>query len=185
MGGAYSNAERRQRSDTEKFSHFPPKDIKSWSDSFYKAFPNGSMKVQDLERQLKCFFPFGDSRQFSKILFRTINISGTDTIDFHEMLIAFSILTKGSNFEKLRWIFRFYDCDNDGVVSRSEMMHATKALFDMVGTTFDLELDAETSVDMVFRELENRSGFLTFDDFRAIATKKKDVFALLTVFIDN
>ena len=185
MGGAYSRATQPNEETIGKFSHFSPQDIQLWSKSFHNTFPNNAMKTQDLERQLKNFFPFGDPRRFSEILFRTINISGTDSIDFHEVLIAFSILTKGSNFEKLRWIFRFYDNDNDGVVSKSEMVYSLEALVSMVGTTFDIEMDVKEVVDDIFKELENQSGFLTFDDFRSISDKKKDAFALIFIFEDE
>lgn len=143
------------------------------------------MKVQDLEKQLKNFFPFGDTRRFSEILFRTINISGSNTVDFDELLIAFSILTKGSNFERLRWIFRFYDNDSDGVVSKTEMMNTTKALVDMVGSTLETEADAKAMVDRVFCDVENESGFLTFDDFKTIARKKSEALNIVTIFMDD
>lgn len=185
MGSSHSSVENAQSENGRKFTHFSQEEIQSWSESFHKAFPSKEMRVQDLEKLLRNFFPFGDPQAFSRTLFRTINISGTDTVDFHEMLIAFSILTKGSNFEKLRWIFRFYDSDNDGVVSKGEMVSSAKALADMVGTSFDEEIDVEAAIDEVFREAENESGFLTFDDFRTLAMRKSQAFAMLCVFSDE
>lgn len=172
-----------QDENASKFNHFSPIEIQNWSESFHRAFPNKEMRVQDLEKLLKNFFPFGDPKRFAKILFQTINISGTDAVDFHEMLIAFSILTKGSNFEKLRWIFRFYDCDNDGVVSKNEMIYTSRALVDMVSASFDMSISAEEVVDQLFSEVENESGFLTFDDFRTIAKKKGEAFSMLCGFL--
>ncbi|KCZ75253.1 hypothetical protein H311_03772, partial [Anncaliia algerae PRA109] len=102
MGNIRSAPDNTQNDDIEKFSHFSPEDIESWSTSFKSTFPNKKITLQNLEQQLQEFFPFGDSHNFSKLIFKTINISGTESIDFHELLIAFSILTKGSSFEKLR-----------------------------------------------------------------------------------
>ncbi|MCZ6914376.1 MAG: hypothetical protein O7C59_07980 [Rickettsia endosymbiont of Ixodes persulcatus] len=82
-------------------------------------------------------------------------------------------------------VARFYDCDNDGVVSKNEMMYSTKALFDMVGPTFDMVLDVNKVIDQLFFELENQSGFLTLDDFRSIAKTRKDAFIMLTLFTED
>ncbi|RVD92079.1 recoverin-like calcium-binding protein [Tubulinosema ratisbonensis] len=182
MGNIRSTPTSSKNEDIEKFSHFSPEDIETWSASFKLTFPSRKITLANLEKQLQEFFPFGNSQNFSKLIFKTINISGTDSIDFHELLIAFSILTKGSSFEKLRWIFRFYDCDNDGVVSKSEMVYACQALFDMVGATLHFNLDAKEVVENVFVEVENLSGFLTFEDFRSLALKKSKAFQMLSNF---
>ncbi|KAK1350034.1 hypothetical protein CWI38_1715p0020 [Hamiltosporidium tvaerminnensis] len=184
MGTVHSTGENFDEESIRKFSHFDSEDVRRWSISFQKAFPTGYLSQSDLEKLFLTFFPFGSPKKFTAILFTTINISGTEMIDFHELLISFSILTKGSSFEKLRWMFRFYDRDNDGVVSKEEMRIVAQAVYDMVGSTFDLNLDIKEMIDLIFLELENESGFLTFDDFKSLSEKKSKLFKMLTIFGD-
>lgn len=43
-------------------------------------------------------------------------------VDFREYVIAISMLIKGSAVEKLRWSFQLYDKDQDGAITRQEML---------------------------------------------------------------
>lgn len=159
--------------DIRKFSHFSHIHLKEWSRNFKYLFTDGFMKKEDLQRLLKLLFPFGNPDKFTNTLFQTINISQTDCVDFNELLIAFSILSKGSKYEKLRWIFRFYDKDKDGIVSRSEMEESVEDLLAMtVGNSRDKE-DAKKIVDDIFYKLENKSGFITFNDFERLSEVKE------------
>lgn len=184
MGNRSSSLKHFDLDDSKKFSHFPSKDVQDWSHEFKTRFPNGKMTLQDLEMMFKRFFPFGSPKKFVIRLFNTINISQSDFIDFHELLIAFSILMKGSNFEKLRWIFRFYDEDSDGVISKHEMVDIAKSMIDMVSNTLDINVDIEKAIDDLFETCENKSGFFTFEDFKELAARKKEAFQMLTLFID-
>lgn len=175
-----------QTNDLEirKFSHFAPNDVREWSMHFATYYPAGYMTQADLEEIFLSFFPFGEVKKFCTSLFQTINIGQTGHIDFNEVLIAFSILVKGSNFEKMRWIFRFYDQDRDGVVSRGEMMEGIEDLQEMVRETIGSRIDAKNIVDDIFASLENESGFLTFSDFERLSEIRSDCFRKLSVFID-
>ncbi|WUR02972.1 neuronal calcium sensor 1 (NCS1) [Vairimorpha necatrix] len=184
MGNRSSTLKNFDLDDSKKFSHFPSKDVQEWSNEFRTRFPNGKMTLQDLEMMFRRFFPFGSPKKFVLRLFNTINISQSDYIDFHELLIAFSILMKGSNFEKLRWIFRFYDEDSDGVISKNEIVNIAQSMMDMVSNTLDAHIDIEKAIDELFECCDNKSGFFTFEDFKELAARKKEAFQMLTLFID-
>ncbi|ELQ75175.1 Ca2+ sensor (EF-Hand superfamily) [Trachipleistophora hominis] len=182
MGNKVSPNLLQTAATVKKFSHFNESDIKKWSAEFNANYPSGYMTEKDLQLIFKKLFPFGECNRFTVILFRTINISGTKTIDFNELLIAYSILRKGSIFEKLRWIFRLYDCDSDGVVGKDEMIKVVKAFLDMIGASFDVNVDVGRFISNIFDDLENKSGFLTFDDFKILAGKKAEVLQIFEVF---
>ncbi|KAF9764869.1 Neuronal calcium sensor 1 [Nosema granulosis] len=184
MGSSLSSIPDVNQEDAKKFSHFPAQDIHEWSISFKKHFPRGYITVGELEAMFKRLFPFGSPKKFSSRLFQTINISQSNQVDFHEFLIAFSILIKGSSFEKLRWMFRFYDEDNDGVISKKEMITIAQGIIDMTSNTLDVHVDVHKTVDELFTILENESGFLTFDDFKELSIRKEDSFKALVMFMD-
>lgn len=43
-------------------------------------------------------------------------------VDFREFVLAITMLIKGSAVEKLRWSFKLYDKDQDGAITRQEML---------------------------------------------------------------
>jgi Ca2+-binding EF-hand superfamily protein len=167
MGNAGSSI-RDYDADLRKFSHFFPGDVKDWIASFIKTFPAGHMTRLDLEKTLRDLFPFGDPSKFSNFLFKAINIGQTECIDTNEFLIAFSILVKGSRFEKLRWIFRFFDTDSDGVVSQRDVEEVVSSIKAMAN---DLEIPSSI-VETIFRHLEHHNEFLTFNDFEILDNRR-------------
>lgn len=183
-------------STKRKFSHFSEKDLKKWEAEFNEMFPYGHMTEKDLISLLSKLFPFGKTK-FSSLLFRTINISNTGEIDFSELMIAFSILRKGSVHEKLRWIFRMYDTDGDGVISKDEMQTVVQSFIDMVKPSLNLSGDissdsielqnqksfkASKFVNEIFKECENESGFLSYDDFKCLAQRRNDILEMFELF---
>ena len=54
-------------------------------------------------------------------------------ITFKEFIRAISITTKGSIDEKLNWAFDLYDIDNDGYVTRAEMLDIVTAIYVLHG----------------------------------------------------
>ncbi|EOB13609.1 Neuronal calcium sensor 1 [Nosema bombycis CQ1] len=184
MGNSLSRVPDINHEDAKKFSHFPAKKIHEWSVSFREHFPRGYITVSELELIFKRLFPFGSPKNFSIRLFETINISQSNQVDFNEFLIAFSILLKGSDFEKLRWMFRFYDEDNDGIIDKKKMITIAQSIFDMTSNTLDVRIKADKVVDELFCTLDNKSGFLTFEDFKELSRKKPAAFKSLIMFMD-
>lgn len=184
MGSGVSTIPGDVEDDVRQFSHFPPRDIHEWSSSFRSEYPGGHMTQKDLEAVFRSFFPFGSPANFSRRLFETINISQTAAISFHELLIAYSILVKGSDHEKLRWMFRFYDKDNDGVVSRKEMEEVIQCLADMTSHTLDISIDSEGITKEVFDAVGADRAALTFEDFKALSLKNEELFKMLVLFSD-
>lgn len=180
MGNIKSQPTSNVQDTISKFAHFPSDNVTLWHTTFLSTFPSGYVTQPDLLKVLIDLFPFGNPDVFSKNLFRTINISNTGTIDINELLISFSILTKGSNLEKIRWIFRFYDTDGDGVISKVELKRIYDSVYDMLGKFFDLvEINA---VDDIFASAGNLSGFLTFEEFKILVEEKKYVLLSMNMY---
>lgn len=186
----------------KKFSHFSEKELKKWEVQFQQQYPAGYITEKDMISIFLKLFPFGKFK-FASLLFRTINISNSGEIDFSELLIAFSILRKGSLHEKLRWLFRLYDTDSDGVISKDEMETVVQSFMDMVRPSLFTQIDSSTSestidsmnsdqndnhfnvskfVNDIFRESENESGFLSYDDFKSLAQRRSVVLNMFELF---
>lgn len=164
-----------------KFSHFTVQSIKSWDTEFHTLYPSEFVSATDVEKIFTELFPFGTATLFSKLLFKTIDICDTQRISINELLITFSILTKGSGYERLRFVFRFFDSDNDGFVSKAEMKRAVQSVYDMCGYMFDVRVDVRSLVDLLFSKVENSSGFVNFEDFKKMAERNPEIMRKLTI----
>jgi len=166
-----------------KFSqHILPSEIKEWSLTFRLMYPCGYMVTKDFVNFFSSLFPFGNVKSFSERLFNNINISQSGRLDINELLIAFTILFKGSMFEKLRWIFRFYDNDKDGVISKEELRQSLETINELITDSQMREIDSRKVADEIFDSVENQSGFLTFNDFELLAQKHPENFKRLAFF---
>ncbi|TUN47323.1 Neuronal calcium sensor 1 [Bagarius yarrelli] len=72
--------------------------------------------------------------------------------------------------EKIRWAFKLYDLDNDGYITRDEMLNIVDAIYQMVGNTVELpeeENTPEKRVDRIFAMMDkNADGMLTLQEFQ-------------------
>ena len=46
----------------------------------------------------------------------------TGGITFGDFMEFLSVISKGTTMDKLSWAFTFYDVDNDGVITKEEML---------------------------------------------------------------
>lgn len=184
MGNQNSIPNTREQ-EFQKFAHhLHPNEIKELSATFNLMYPSGHMLKKDFLDFFSSLFPFGNSKHFSERLFHNINISQSGKIDINELLIAFTILFKGSMFEKLRWIFRFYDSDIDGVISKDELQQALEDINEMAFDSHVSPVDAKELVEEILKTVDNKSGFLTFNDFEILAMKLPECFKKLSFFSD-
>lgn len=79
-------------------------------------------------------------------------------ITFDEFIKAIAIPSTGTVDEKLDWAFSMYDLDDDGYVTREEMLNIVKA---KKGFTNDQQTILEERVERIFCEMDAVSRILT------------------------
>jgi len=107
--------------------------ITAWYRVFHRQCNKGKLSVKQFVNLFKTFFPGRNSDQFCEHVFRTFNTSRSGELSFREFLIAIYVTSQGSQEEKLRWTFRLYDINGDGILTFEEVLEVLEASTDLRG----------------------------------------------------
>ena len=136
--------------------------------------PNNRMDIEEFKKIYNRLFPSGVDEKYAEHVFRTFDANKDGHIDFREFVCSLSITSRGSLEEKLQWAFKVYDIDEDGFITRKEMLEIVKAIYKMSRhnslshhlTVSEDASTAEERVDDIIKELDkNMDGKLSEKEF--------------------
>ena len=161
------------RIDTE----FTDNELKEWY-QWYRGIlldmPNGRMDVEEFKKIYNRMFPSGVDDKYAEHVFRSFDKNKDGQIDFREFVISLSITSRGMLEQKLQWAFKVYDIDEDGYITRKEMLEIVKAIFKMsrqnsLSNSLSVSEDVATPeerVDDIIKQLDaNMDGKLSEKEF--------------------
>lgn len=162
-------------SEIEQTSNFNTKEIQRLKKRFMKLDRDGSGSI-DKDEFLQ--IPQIANNPLALRLIAIFDEDGGGTVDFQEFVAGLSAFSnQGSREEKLRFAFKVYDMDRDGLISNGELFLVLKM---MVGNNLK-DQQLQQIVDKTIMEADtNGDGKLDFEEFQAMVANT-DVAKQLTL----
>ncbi|XP_042232970.1 neuronal calcium sensor 1-like isoform X1 [Homarus americanus] len=151
-----------------KTTKFTKKEIQLIYRGFKQECPTGLVDEEGFKGIFTQFFPQGDATQYAHYVFNTFKHNNHGQISFEDFLGALSTVSRGSTQEKLQWIFGLYDVNNDGLITKSEMVDVVTAIYEMLGRSTEPQVEdnsAKDHVDKIFHLIDiNQDGAITIEE---------------------
>jgi len=136
----------------------------------YRAFksecPNGIIDEDTFKEVYEKIFPMGDSSKYAQIVFKAIDSEKTGGITFGDFMHFLSIISKGSEREKILWSFHFYDVNKDGMISKDEWMKVSESIYELMTSDTSEQQKHRDFVDDIFDKMDtNKDGLVSVQEF--------------------
>ncbi|VDP90369.1 unnamed protein product [Echinostoma caproni] len=109
-----------------------------------------------------------------------------NTIWEQQFARCLSQITRGTELEKIDWIFELYDLNGDGYITRAEVHEVATAIFDLLRPKSETCRELNTVEERVNTMMEtydlDKDGRISKEDFVNVSTKDPQFIANLNVF---
>ena len=167
-----------------KTSGLEEKNIIGMFNSFIENNPSGSMKKKDFRELMSHALPKKDISKMENHVFRIYDANQDGSVDFHEFMMVFHIMSAGSNEEVLKKIFRVFDVNCDGSVTRKEMNKLINDMYGLLKSGNPDLADKETVARKAFSEMDkNGDGQITEAEFVESCLGQEEISKLLALKI--
>lgn len=171
MGEKHSKLKPRDLAELNDNTEFSEQELKEWYKGFRKDYPHGYLTVEEFQQVYSNFYPGGDASAFAENTFRVFDHNRDGKIDFREFIIGLSMSMRSSFEDKMKYIFKLYDLNDNNLISKDEMLVIVKAIYKMCGSTDDSA--AERQVNCIYEKMDvDCDGQITMEEF--VATAKSD-----------
>ncbi|XP_053321157.1 guanylyl cyclase inhibitory protein-like [Spea bombifrons] len=144
-------------------------ELHEWYRKFVEECPSGLITLHEFRKYFCDWTAGDDSSEYAEQIFRTLDNNGDGIVDFREYVTAISMLAQGTPEDKLKWSFKLYDKDNDGAITRAEMLEIMKAVYKMSVSTSLTEvnpLTPEECTNRIFIRLDkDRNAVISLQEF--------------------
>lgn len=150
-------------------TNFTKQELRYWHAGFMHDCPSGRLTETEFIKIYVDFLPTqGDPVNFAKLIFNLTDLDGEGTIDFEEFItMLHCFMAAASNYDlKLKWLFGLYDVNQDGSISKQELVKILTAIDELTGDV----CHTPSYFEELFQELDtNHDGSVNFEEFQTLA----------------
>jgi len=158
------NAKRQALDEFARDHNLKPESIKRAHRRFHVVDKNKSGVIDYTEF---CEVLQVDPSSQCEDIFKMYDYKKSGLIDAKEVLVALANFTGAGKDDKLKFAFLLYDEDNNGVITKGELINILKANH-MAKVEAEVTRKAET---IMAQADKNGDGVITFDEFAAVSKK--------------
>ncbi|CAF0756187.1 unnamed protein product [Rotaria sordida] len=140
--------------------------VQVWYEKLKAACPNGKISKTDTVNFIRSINS-GKEEQIQKMavdIHKAFDTNNDGIVDQREFLIGFALTSTGSVREKLKYVFRTYDHDKDGVINKKEIDRMVKIVMRLRAK--DDPENTTRIIDDLKTSLEHLNGSKDFDDIK-------------------
>uniref|UniRef100_A0A9J2PPH1 EF-hand domain-containing protein n=1 Tax=Ascaris lumbricoides TaxID=6252 RepID=A0A9J2PPH1_ASCLU len=128
---------------------FTKREIQIMYRAFKQGCPCGTIMLQQFQEIYAQFFPQGNANKYAEYVFRTFDRDEDGMISFEEFVVGLSVISRGTNTEKLEWIFDLYDINKKGCIRQTELMLVVQSIYELLGRHTNPPISKRAIVDHV------------------------------------
>ncbi|CAD5217099.1 unnamed protein product [Bursaphelenchus okinawaensis] len=114
-------------------THFDKHELRLLYRYFKNFCPNGVLNFDQLKEFYAQIFPRGQSEQYAWFVHRAFDLNFDGDVDFEDLAMTYSILTRGTAEERADWIFNFYDSQKEDKLGRIQLLSVMKSIYGLLG----------------------------------------------------
>jgi len=152
--------------DISKTSGIEKEQVRQQCEAFLLKHPSGQMDKKDFKKFIKMALPKLNMKKMEENIFRMYDTNQDDHVSMEEFLIIYHVFSGGSPEENLQRLFRIFDVDNNGVISKNELKKLVK---DMSSIIKENSPDSDdVIINSTFLEMDkDEDGSITKEEFCA------------------
>ncbi|KAF2369229.1 EF-hand domain [Trinorchestia longiramus] len=176
-------------------TRFSKQELQFMYRGFKQECPSGVISEETFRKIYAKLFPVGNTvddgsgrntAMYAHYVFGTMDPEGSGQITFEDFITGLAVLLKGSLTERVTWIFNLYDINNDGFITRDELIDVVSSIYDLMSDQTVPSIDDSTAinhVDRIFDKLDlNKDGVVTMDEFMEYCSKNEEVVHSMNIF---
>uniref|UniRef100_A0A1I7STT3 EF-hand domain-containing protein n=1 Tax=Bursaphelenchus xylophilus TaxID=6326 RepID=A0A1I7STT3_BURXY len=169
---------------------FSKREIQMIYRSFKQLCPSGIITKSTFQEIYAQFFPHGNTKRYSELVFRTLDRDTNGHITFEEFVMGLSAMTRGSTEEKLGWVFSLYDIHQRGMIGQQELSLVTLSMYDLLSKQIhstpkreDIHAHAQHAFEKLQRLTGNGSKpFISRSEFVEACLQDEDLRCSIELF---
>lgn len=170
----------------ENLTRFSRKELQVIYQGFKRVCPTGYANKNTFISVYQSFFPGRASSSYAELCFRVFDKEHSGELTFEQFARSLSQVTRGSEMEKIDWIFELYDLNGDGYITRSEVREVATAIFDLLRSKSENGPESDIIDERVDTMMEtydlDKDGRISKEDFFNVSSKDPQFISNLNVF---